>query len=153
MKILIERIFTCNKYTIGHLYIDNMYFCDTLEDTDRGLNQNMSLNLLKNTKIKHKTAIPTGEYVLRTDIISPRFSKNSYYMKVCRGYVPRIMDVPGFDGVLIHCGNDENDTSGCILLGENKLKGKVINSRKNFEKFYKKIKNNNFISIKIISKY
>jgi hypothetical protein len=93
------------------------YFCDTLEDKDRGLTQDMPLDEIRRIKVTHETAIPTGVYRVIVNI-SP--SK--------RRMLPRLLDVPGFSGILIHRGNTKNDSSGCILVGENKVKGKVINS-------------------------
>ncbi|MBF0965215.1 MAG: hypothetical protein HXK17_07625, partial [Alloprevotella sp.] len=71
------------------------------------------------------------------DSVSPRFGRNPYYQKVCGGKLPRLVGVKGFAGVLIHAGNTAADTHGCILVGENKEKGKVVNSRATFEKLYK----------------
>ena len=59
MLITIKRIYTCNDYTIGHLYIDGTYICDTLEDTDRMLDQSMSESYILSKKKKNLTAIPT----------------------------------------------------------------------------------------------
>lgn len=94
-------------YTIGKLYIDGKYFCDTLEDVVR-----------KGPKVMHETAIPAGTYEVILNM-SPRFKK----------VLPRLLNVPGFDGILIHAGNTSKDTSGCILVGQNKEVGKVINSQ------------------------
>ena len=62
MKLLLKRVAKRDTYTIGKLYIDGQYFCDTIEDKDRGLKQNTPLSTIKNTKIQNKTAIPTGTY-------------------------------------------------------------------------------------------
>ena len=139
MKILIKRIYTCKTYTISHVYIDDAYVCDAIEDTDRGLDNSMSESEILKKKIKDKTAIPTGEYNILMNVISPKFSKKEYYKKVCNGKVPRFESVKGFIGVLFHCGKNENSSAGCVILGQNKVKGKVINSEMCFEIFYNKL--------------
>ena len=110
--VMIERVFRGDRYTIGHLYIDDQYFCDTLKDRVRPASE----------KIKGQTAIPTGEYTV-VKSYSPRFEK----------ILPEILGVNGFSGVRIHTGNTAEDTEGCILVGLNKVKGKVINSRHAFD--------------------
>ena len=117
MEILVRRIAKRPTYTIGKMYIDGQYFSNTLEDTDRGLTQKDSLASIKSKKISNQTAIPTGMYKVIVNM-SPKFKRN----------LPRLIDVPGFDGILIHRGNTDKDTSGCILVGENKVVGKVLNS-------------------------
>ena len=57
-------------------------------------------------------------------------------MKYCRGKMPRILSVPGFDGILIHRGKDQGSSSGCLIVGYNKVKGKVVESQAAFEKLY-----------------
>lgn len=136
MKLQLKRIYTCNRYTIGHLYVDGQYVCDTLEDCDRGLDSNMPLATILNIKIKDQTAIPIGTYNILMNVVSPKYSKRQYYMDVCKGKVPRLDNVPGYSGVLIHVGNDQDDTSGCILVGYNKVRGKVLGSKQCFEKLY-----------------
>jgi hypothetical protein len=84
MKLILKRIYTCKDYTIGHLYIDGQYICDTIEDTDRGLDSNMPLSKLQQLKIKHETAIPYGTYTILMNIISPKYSKKQYYMDICK---------------------------------------------------------------------
>jgi hypothetical protein len=117
MNLLLHRRFLGKDYTIGSLYVDGAYFCDTLEDTDRGLTQSTPLEEIACIKIPHETAIPTGVYKVIVNL-SPAKKR----------MLPRLLDVPGFSGILIHRGNTKNDSSGCILVGENKVKGKVINS-------------------------
>jgi hypothetical protein len=123
MKLRLHRRFLGSDYTIGSLYIDGEYFCDTLEDVDRGLTQaiqgiqNSEFKIQNSLKVPHETAIPTGEYKVIVNL-SPAKKR----------MLPRLLDVPGFSGILIHRGNTKNDSSGCILVGENKVKGKVINS-------------------------
>jgi hypothetical protein len=117
MKLILHRRFLASDYTIGSLYIDGEYFCDALEDKDRGLTQSMSVEEIRRIKIPHETAIPTGVYKVIVNL-SPAKKR----------LLPRLLDVPGFSGILIHRGNTKHDSSGCILVGENKVKGKVINS-------------------------
>lgn len=134
IKLLLERIYTCPTYTIGHFYVNGKYICDTIEDTDRGLDQSMPYRDVIKIKVYGKTAIPTGEYPVVMSFQSPKFSKKEYYKKLCNGHLPRLINVKGFSGVLIHVGNTANDSAGCILVGYNKVKGKVIDSRVAFEK-------------------
>lgn len=137
MKILIDRKWKKEDYTIGKLYVDGVFFSNTLEDRDRGLTSTMSIEEIKKKKKTGDTAIPTGTYKVRMDIPSPRFSKSNWYIKNCNGAkMPRLKDVPGYDGVLIHCGNTAKDTEGCILVGKNDVKGMVTKSKDYFLKLY-----------------
>lgn len=119
MELLLKRIAKKSTYTIGKLYINGAYFCDTLEDKDRGLKQSDSLSYIQKIKVQEETAIPSGKYELIVNY-SSKFKRN----------LPRLLNVPGFSGILIHRGNASKDTAGCILIGENKVVGKVINSTK-----------------------
>lgn len=123
MKLKLIRKFKGETYTIGDLYVNGDLLCNTLEDKDRGLTSSMSKEAIEKIKEKHKTAIPTGTYAIQMGRISPRFKKE----------LPLLLNVPGFEGILIHTGNDEDDTSGCILPGVNSVKGKVTNSKWTFE--------------------
>ena len=129
MDLKLVRKYKKANYTIGHLYIDGKFFCDTLEDTDRGLKQTDALAANKRKKVKGETAIPTGRYQVTLGVQSERFKYKQQY-KFCNGYLPRLLNVPCFEGVLIHIGNYPKDTEGCILVGENKEVGRVLNSRK-----------------------
>lgn len=123
MEIEVKRIARKERYTIGNMYVDDTYFCDTLEDADRGLADTMEIDEILENKLKGITAIPTGKY----DVIlsfSPRFKR----------VLPLLLNVKGFEGIRIHSGNTAEDTEGCLLVGENKEKGKVLNSRATFEK-------------------
>lgn len=136
MKLELKRIARRSTYTIGRLYIDGHYFCDTLEPTERKLTSSMSVTDIRKIKVKGRTAIPTGTYPLDLNTFSPRFGRLPFYQKSCRGKVPTLIGVKGFDRILIHAGNSAEDTEGCILLGENKTVGRVINSRVWCEKLY-----------------
>ena len=127
MKLLLRRIFKGPRYTIGKLSINGVYECDTLEDQDRGLTSQMSLEEIKAKKVYGVTAIPTGTYSINMTTVSPKF-KDRAWAKPYKGILPRLEKVKGYEGVLIHVGNDQEATSGCLLVGENKVKGKVINS-------------------------
>ena len=128
MKLTLKRIALRSTYTIGRLYVDGNYFCDTLEDTVRDLNKDGKFDNGEK-KVYAKTAIPYGTYQIKWTY-SPRFKK----------YTPQLMNVPSFEGIRIHAGNTSADTEGCILLGENKQVGKVLNSRATINKFYPLIK-------------
>ena len=137
MEITVKRIARKAEYTIGRLYVDGRYVCDTLEDTDRGLTSDMSEMEIRRQKVPGKTAIPSGEYMVSLNVISPRFGNRYFYRSLCGGRLPRLVDVKGFAGVLIHCGNTAADTDGCILVGENKAVGKVVNSQAIFSRLWK----------------
>lgn len=134
MKLTLKRIARKEGYTIGRLYIDDnpKPFCDTLEDTDRGLEQAMPLDMIKRIKVKGETAIPTGTYELSMRHISPKYSRKKAFA-FTGGVMPRLLNVPGYEGVLIHSGNTAADSEGCILVGENKAVGKVLNSMATFK--------------------
>jgi hypothetical protein len=118
-KLELKRIARKPTYTIGRLYVDGKYLCDTLEDKDRGLRQDMVLAEIKRIKVMHQTAIPAGTYKVIVNM-SPAKQR----------LLPRLLDVPGFEGILMHRGNTDADSSGCVLVGENKQVGKVLNSTK-----------------------
>lgn len=128
MRIILinNRKYRKEDYTIGDLSSNGKVLCNVLEDKDRGLDSNMSLSEIQSIKVKGKTAIPTGTYrILIT--YSSKFKRN----------MPLVCNVPGYDGIRIHPGNTAEDTEGCLLVGENKVVGKVINSRVTFNTIYK----------------
>lgn len=153
MKISLVRIANKKTYCIGRLYVDGMYVCDTIEDVDLGLDQSWSLEKIKQKKVKSKTAIPTGTYEVTLNIVSPKFSKIAYYKQFCNGRVPRLLRVPGFDGILMHIGKDERSSAGCLIVGYNTIVGKVTKSQQAFEKLYSLLKNADNITIEITRKY
>lgn len=126
MILNLVRIARREKYTIGRLFVDGVYFCDTLEDKDRGLNM---VNYNPSAKIKGQTAIPAGFYKITMKIYSPKFG----------GRLPRLLDVPMFSDILIHKGNTAADTSGCILVGKNSIVGKLTQSKAFFDKLENKL--------------
>lgn len=136
MKILVDRKYKMKTYTISNVYVDGVKICDAIEDTDRGLTQDMSISSIQSHKIYGQTAIPSGTYKVTLNVISPKYSKVPFYIQVCKGKVPRLLDVPGYDGVLIHTGNTEKDSLGCIIIGYNTQKGMVTQSREAFKKLY-----------------
>ena len=137
LELVVKRFSAKPSYTIGHLYVNGTLLCDTLEDTDRELYQSMPLKDLKETKVNGKTAIPYGTYQVTMSHKSPKFSKIDYYKEFCDGYMPRLLRVPGFEGILIHRGNNEGATEGCLLVGENTSKGRLSNSKGQWEKLMK----------------
>ena len=138
MTLTLARKYKLPTYTIGKLYVDGEYFCDTLEDKDRGLTDDITVSEISKIKIKKETAIPTGTYKV-TITYSNRFKKN----------MPLINDVKGFEGIRIHSGNTDKDTEGCILVGFNKIKGNVINSRDTYNKLFSILSKSNNITITI----
>lgn len=142
MELKLKRRYKGSNYTIGSLSINGKYFCDTLEDVDRDITINTPLEVIKAKKVYGKTAIPSGKYNVTLNVISNKYGSNSFYKTYSNGgKVPRLLNVPGFDGILVHCGNTEKDSLGCILIGENKIKGQVINSRETFKKLYPLLSN------------
>ena len=138
MKIDLVRIFTCQDYTIGKMYINGEWVCDTVEDRDRGLDDSMTEAEIRKIKVKSLTAIPTGTYKVTMNVQSPKFSQYEFYRKLCKGYLPRLLKTKGFEGVLIHCGSSANSSAGCIIVGLNTIKGKVTSSQKTYTTLMKK---------------
>lgn len=137
MKILLKRIAKKATYTIGKIYVDEQYVCDCIEDKDRGLKQSMTLEQINKLKVFGQTAIPTGEYKVTLNVISPKYSKSTWYKQNANGArVPRILNVKGFDGVLIHTGNTAADSQGCVIVGVNDKVGIVSKSKETFKKLY-----------------
>lgn len=152
MKLTIKRTITRNSYTLGKLYVDGVYFCDTLEDRDRGLTQNMSVEQIKSMKVPGETAIPKGTYRVTLDVVSPKFSKYPFYMQTCGGKLPRLIDIKGYDGVLIHVADGPKRDSlvqGCIGVGNLSAEEYLMNGKKVFAELYNKLKGNN-IELEIV---
>ena len=125
MRIVLLRIANRPTYCIGKLYIDGIYFCDVLEDTDRGLDDKMTEAEILKKKVKGQTAIPTGVYPVYITW-SPKYKKP----------MPIIENVKGYSGIRIHSGNTAKDTEGCLLVGKNKEVGKVLESRKTYNALF-----------------
>lgn len=152
MKLTIKRTITRNSYTLGKLYVDGVYFCDTLEDKDRGLTQDMNIGQIQLLKINGETAIPKGIYKVTLDVISPKFSKYPFYMETCKGKLPRLMDVKGYEGVLIHVADGlkrDSLVQGCIGVGNLSAEEYLMNGKKVFAELYNKLKGNN-IELEIV---
>lgn len=152
MKLTIKRTITRNSYTLGKLYVDGVYFCDTLEDRDRGLTQNMSVEQIKSIKVPGETAIPKGTYRVTLDVVSPKFSKYPFYMETCGGKLPRLIDVKGYEGVLIHVADGPKRDSlvqGCIGIGNLSAEEYLMNGKKVFAELYNKMKGN-IIELEIV---
>lgn len=135
MEVRVRRIALKDTYTIGKMYINGEYVCDVLEDKVRDANKNGVFDNGE-TKVVGRTAIPYGTYEITMDVKSTKFSDFEQYpwAKEYDGYLPRLTNVPLFVGVLLHVGNSDVDSSGCLLVGENKVVGKVINSTITFRR-------------------
>jgi len=128
MLIEVKRFEFKDTYTVGKMYIDNIYECYTLEDVVR-----------KGAKVNGQTAIPNGTYNLIINH-SNRFNRD----------LPLLENVPNFTGVRIHAGNTSAHTEGCILVGTT-WSGKdfIGNSRVAFNKLFEKLKKAKKVTIKI----
>ena len=141
MRIELVRIAFKDTYTIGKLYVDGKYFCDVLEDVDRGLDSSMTESEILEKKVKGQTAIPTGHYVINITY-SPKYKR----------MMPLLLDVKGFSGIRIHSGNTAKDTEGCLLVGKNKQVGKVLESRDTYKRLFKMMQDQKEITIDITRK-
>lgn len=135
MELTLKRTALRDTYTIGKLYVNGTYFCDTCEDKVRDLNKDGDLNDQGEGKVFAQTAIPYGKYEVTLKVKSPKFSQRTSY-NWCNGYLPRLINVPHFEGILIHAGNTAVDSAGCILVGKNDVVGKVVNSMNTLKKLY-----------------
>lgn len=149
MRIEVIRENRQKTYTEGGLYVDGERVCDTLEDMDRGLTQDMGEAKVKAKKVYGETAIPTGCYKVRIDTYSPKFGGMPFYKEVCNGTLPRLENVPGYEGVLIHVGKTAENTLGCILVGEKVKDGMLTHGKDMFKKLWAKIKDGKDIVIEV----
>lgn len=135
MKLTLKRIALRSEYTIGKLYVNGEYVADTIEDTVRDLDKDGKF-ANGEVKIPGKTAIPYGRYEITMKVKSPKYSNFTKYSwaKKYDGYLPRLLNVPHFEGVLIHAGNTAADTEGCICVGLNKVVGRVVDSVNTFSR-------------------
>lgn len=126
MELKNIRVAHSDGYTIGRFYVNDILLCDSLEDKDRGLTLDMSLQEIQKKKVFGKTAIPIGRYeVIMT--YSEKFASRPW-ARATKGMVPELLDVPGFSGVRIHPFNNADESLGCIGLGSNDKKGWISNS-------------------------
>lgn len=139
MKLTLERHTFTENYTEGILTIPGKFSCDTIEDRDRGLAQSMPEAEIMKRKVYGETAIPAGEYRVTLKVQSPKF-KDRAWAKFCDGRLPRLEDVPGYQGVLIHVGNSAADSLGCILVGKKAGAGRIGGSADTFRRLYDVLK-------------
>lgn len=146
MRIDIYRYSDDNESTLGLVYLNQAFFCYSLEDTGRA------------QKVKGKTAIPAGEYpVAFREVMSPLTAKYRQHYEWFL-YHLELQGVENFDNVYIHIGNHESDTEGCILLGYGVTqypKRMITNSTEAYKDFYSEVKSaaeKSNLTIKISSK-
>lgn len=144
MELTLRRKFKGTAYTIGDLSIGGEFFCNTIEDTVRELpatcpDTSRGGSCTCGEKVYAKTAIPAGSYKITLEY-SPKYKRRMPYLHA----------VPHFLGILIHSGNTEEDSAGCILVGENTVKGKVLNSRATFKRLYALLEKEEDVTIHIV---
>lgn len=144
MKLLLKRKYKAATYTIGDLYVDGRFFCNTIEDTVRDLplrcpDTPLGRQCRCREKVYARTAIPAGIYRVTMEH-SPRFKR----------VLPYLHNVPHFLGILIHSGNTENDSAGCIIVGRNTVKGRVTESRKTSDALNALLSKEKSIEIEIV---
>ena len=134
--VRMRRKYHNSRYCISHLYDGKTgtYLCDAIEDTVRDANHNGVLDNGEE-KVYGETAIPCGRYYVtfrRTGLAIGRKAKD--------GVIPYIHKVPHFTHIRIHNGETQDNSEGCIILGFNKVKGKVIDSEKACLYFYERMR-------------
>ena len=143
MEVLVYRKWPRDEYVVGRIFIDGVLCGNTLEDCDRGLSEAMDERTIRNRKVYGKTAIPRGRYTIDMDTVSPKFSKKKFYMDVCQGKLPRIKNVKGFEGILLHVADGPKGADlleGCIGVGWNRVKGQLCEGKDVFTKIYRLMK-------------
>lgn len=125
MELRLKRTQKNDKYTLGVISIDGR--SETFPTIEDKVREN-------GVKVPNETAIPAGRYKVTLDVVSPKFSQYPFYMEVCKGKLPRLLDVPGFSGILTHCGRNETQSSGCIIL--NDYNAPLERSKEYFKKLY-----------------
>lgn len=157
MEITLNRKFKKENYTIGTITIDDEFICNSLEDKDYGFTKTTPESKIFETKKKHpkQVAIPSGRYEVSVEYYRGFATTHPWYNKTsCKGHIPCLVGVPGFSGILIHCGSNATHSAGCILVGYNTIKGGLTGTKDAFVKLCDRImeanKNNEKIFINII---
>lgn len=125
MELRLKRTQKNDKYTLGVISIDGR--TETFPTIEDKVREN-------GVKVPNETAIPAGRYKIALDVVSPKFSQYPFYMEACKGKLPRLLNVPGFSGILTHCGRNETQSSGCIIL--NDYNAPLEKSKEYFKKLY-----------------
>lgn len=140
-NLTVKRDTYTTKSTIGKLYINDVFFCETLEDVIRDTNKDGDLDDIGESKVYGKTAIPSGNYKMIINL-SNRFKIE----------MPLLLNVKGFEGIRIHSGNTEEHTHGCILVGLTRTKDGIGQSKIAFTKLMNELSKYREYSITIIDK-
>jgi len=117
IDLTLNRLIKTGKYTEGKLYINGVYFCDTIEPYDSNLTQDDAVNVIESEKKLHKICIPSGKYKVILNY-SARFKR----------ILPLLVGVKGFTGIRIHVGNTVENSEGCILVGRKNKDGFIVKS-------------------------
>lgn len=127
MKIKVVREKSNSDTTIGRLFIDDIFECFTLEDEYR------------TKKVWGETRIPAGTYQIKFRKEGGFHNKYSERFETFHVGMLHIQDVPGFKFVLIHIGNDDDDTAGCLLVGQRVEGWRIVNSTDAYTQLYKQV--------------
>ena len=143
MKLSLRCKFKGAEYTISDLCINGTFFCNTIEDVIRELPDSCPdtshwVPCKCKEKVYAHTAIPTGTYKVSLE-----------YSPKCKRKMPYQHCVPHFLGIHIHWGNTEDESGGCIIVGENTVKGKILNSRATFKKLFDLLEKEKDITVEI----
>ena len=124
VKIEVKRKYPHKDFTIGEMWIDGIYFCDTLEDADRGWNTNTPTHTIEIEKEENNKHFGVVKYNSSLNTMVNAIPAGTYHVtleksKFADGWTPYLHNVPGFVGIRIHEGNDPTKSKGCILVGYN----------------------------------
>lgn len=136
LQLTVNRKYPKSEYTIGEFYTNGVFYDMSLEDTDRGLTNSMTVQQILQKKVYGRTAIPKGTYRVKLTY-SPKFA-NKPWAKKYKGLVPEILNVKGYSGVRIHPFNRASETYGCIATGKNTIKGQITEATASYLKLMDK---------------
>jgi len=131
LVVTVERVKSDNDSTLSIVSIDGKFECFGLEDEFR------------EDKVPGETRIPAGEYPLNVRKVGGFHNRYSEKFPDMHKGMLQVMDVPDFEYILIHIGNTEENTDGCLLLGQSGMSGKlpmeVLSSTQAYKAFYPKV--------------
>lgn len=128
MNLKVQRFLKADDFTIGRLSINEVIECYTLEDEKR------------DKKVMHETRIPAGKYEIKLRTFGGHHERYKVKFPFHKGML-WLQDVPNFKDILIHIGNTDEDTSGCLLVGKTAdlLKGTIAQSTVAYTQLYQKV--------------